>query len=242
MRASHHVPSRLTLRRRLLVFSAPVVILMVLAGVKMISVVAAGNSAQSHFAAGDVSGLRADVSTLRIANVIEPDKALFAAATLAVLEGRLDDADAQFSEVLSRTDSAHSCPTRVNLELVRERRGDLDAWENRPDRARDGYRSALAVVESAPVACFAGNTDPDAERQAIRDDTAARLTAKMANLGVTPPAPPPPPEPPVATPPPPPPVGSTPEEPDRPSEPLRLDPGAGDPIERLRQLLEDAAS
>lgn len=234
MNKKQHVPSRLRLRRRLLLFSAPVVIVMVLAAVKMISVVAAGNSAQAHFADGDVSGLRTDVSTLRIANVIEPDKAPFAAGTLAVLEGRLDQADAQFAEVLSRTDPARSCATRVNLELVRERQGDLQAWEGRPDQARDDYRSALALVQGSPVGCFAGNTDPDVERRAIRNDAAARLTAKMATLATAPPPPPPAPSPP------PPASGSAPEATDEPETPRELQPG-DDPIERLQQLLEDAA-
>jgi hypothetical protein len=240
MRAGHHVPSRLKLRRRLLMLSAPVVIVMLLAAVKMISVVIAGNSAQSHYAAGDVSGLRADVSTLRLLDVIEPDKALFAAGTLAVLEGRLDQADQQFSEVLTRTDPARSCATRVNLELVRERQGDLEAWEARPDQARISYRSALDLVETAPGGCFAGNTDPDVERRAVRNDAAARLAAKMANLTAPPPplAPPPPP---TAAPPPPPAVAPAIPDPDEPQPLLRLEPGAGDPIERLQQLLEDAA-
>jgi hypothetical protein len=235
--ASSHVPRRLRLRRRLLVFSAPAVIAMLLAAVKMISVVAAGNAAESHFAAGDVSGLRADVSTLRIVNVIEPDKALFAAGSLAVLEGRLDQADSQFSEVLSRT---QTCAARVNLELIRERQGDLEAWEGRPERAREVYRSALTLVESAPAGCFAGNTDPDAERRAIRNDAAARLAAKITNATAAPPplAPPPP----TAAPPPPPQaIAPVAPEPDEQEGPKRLHPEAGDPIERLQQLLEDAA-
>jgi hypothetical protein len=240
MRAGRQVPSRLKLRRRLLIFSAPVVIVIVLAAVKMISVVTAGNSAQAHYAAGDVSGLRADVSTLRILDVIEPDKALFAAGTLDVLEGRLDQAEARFSDVLTRTDVTRSCATRVNLELVRERKGDLEAWEARPDQARASYGSALEVVEDAPSGCFAGNTDPDVERRAVRHDAAARLAAKMANLTAAPPpvAPPPPP---TAAPPPPPAVAPAVPETDEPQRPVRLEPETGDPIERLRQLLEDAA-
>lgn len=240
MRVDDRVPSRLKLRRRLLVLSAPVVVVVLLAAVKMISVVAAGHSAQSHYAAGDVSGLRADVSTLRILNVIEPDKALFAAGTLDVLEGRLDQAEAQFSEVLTRTDVTQSCGTRVNLELVRERQGDLEAWEGRPDQARASYGNALGVVEDAPGGCFAGNTDPDVERSAVRNDAAPRLAVKMANLTAAPPpvAPSPPP---TAAPPPPPAVVPAVPEPDEPQRPLRLEPETGDPIERLQQLLEDAA-
>jgi hypothetical protein len=231
--------SRLRLRRRLLLFSAPVVIVVLIAIVKMISVVVAGNSAVSNFADGDVSALHDDVSVLNILNVIEPVKAPFALGALAVREGRLDEADARFSEALSRTDEAKSCPVRVNLELVRERQGDVDAWEGRLDQARERYTSALTIVEDAPDGCFAGNTDPDAERRAIRNDAAVRLATKIAGLRA--PAPPPPPPPPAPPPPPPPPVAPAAPELEGSQAPLRLEPSAGDPIEKLRQLLANAA-
>ncbi|HET7665836.1 MAG TPA: hypothetical protein VFK56_07155 [Mycobacterium sp.] len=239
-RSTHHVPSRLRLRRRLLMFSTPVVIVALLAATKLISAVVAGSSANAHFTTGDVQALRTDVSTMRIVNVIEPAKAPFAAGTLAVLEGRLDEADARFAEALTSADPTLSCPARINLELVRERQGDLDAWEGRPDNARERYRSALGVIDSAPNGCFDGNRDPDAERRKIRSEAAVRLTAKMANLRLAPSLPPPPASPRPASPTPAPPVGSTPQEPEGPRGPLRLNPGTGDPIGRLRQLLEDA--
>ncbi len=237
---TRHLPARLRLRRRLLVFSAPLVVVALLAVVKMMSVVLAGNAAESHFAERNLGALRNDVSTLSVFNVIEPAKAPFAAGTLAVLENRLDDAYARFSEALSRTGAAQSCPVRINLALVRERQGDIEAWEGRPDAARDRYRSALTLVAEAPQGCFENNTDPDPERRAVRADTAARLAAKMAGL-TAPPAPPPPP---ASSPPPPPPAvtpapGAPEPEADRP--PLLLHPDRGDPIDRLRQLLEDAA-
>jgi hypothetical protein len=233
-------PARLRLRRRLLLFSAPVTLVALIAVVKMISVVIAGNSASSAFGSEDVDALRSDVAVLNILNVIEPARAPFAAGTLAVLEDRLDDADAQFWQALSLTDEAESCPARVNLELVRERLGDIDAWEGRPDQARERYRSALAIIEDAPQGCFEGNVDPDPDRRAVRSDAAARLAAKMAGLT----APPPPAAQPTAPPPPPPaapPLAPAVPEPDAPQSPLRLDPNSGDPIERLRQLLQDAA-
>ncbi|WP_200828212.1 hypothetical protein [Mycobacterium sp. 3519A] len=234
-----HVPARLRLRRRLLLFSAPVVVVALLTAAKLISAVIAGHAAATHFADGQVPALRTDVATMRIVNVIEPAKASFAAGTLAVLEGRLDEADTQFSETLASADSGLACEARVNLELVRERQGDLAAWEGRPDAAHAFYSGALGVIGAAPEECFAGNADPDPERRAIRDDAANRLNTKMANLGTAPPAPLPPPP---AAPPPAPPGGpTTSPRPDEPTGPLRLNPGAGDPIERLRQLLQDAA-
>jgi hypothetical protein len=227
----------LRLRRRLLLFSAPAVLVALLATIKMLSVVAAGSSAVSNFTQDDAAGLRDDASTLSVLNVIEPARAPFADGAAAVLEGRLDRADAAFSKSLSSTGAEQSCPVRINLELVRERQGDVDAWEGRPDQARERYTSALAIVQEAPAGCFGGNTDPDSERRAVRADAAARLAAKMAGLGSAPPSPPPPPP----VPPPPPPAAPVAADPDAPQEQLRLDPGAGDPIEKLRQILQDAA-
>lgn len=240
MRIRHHGPSRLRLRRRLLILSAPVVLVALITAIKMISVVVAGNSAVSSFADRDADALRGDVAVLGVLNVVEPAKAPIAAGTLAVLDDRLADADARFSEALARITAEQSCPVRINLELVRERQGDVDAWENRPDAARDRYLSALGIVEGAPSGCFQGNTDPDPERRAVRNDAAPRLAAKLAGLGAPPPPPPAQPTAPPPPPPTPPPALAVPElESPRPA--LRLNPDAGDPQDRLRQILQDAA-
>nr|WP_090276368.1 hypothetical protein [Mycolicibacterium komanii]CRL69721.1 hypothetical protein CPGR_01654 [Mycolicibacterium komanii] len=233
-------PSRLRLRRRLLVFSAPVVLVVLAIALKLIATVLAGNSAVSNFADRDADALRTDVAVMNLLNFIEPARAPFAAGTLAVLDDRLADADAHFSEARSRTAPQDSCPVLVNLELVRERQGDVDAWENRPDTARERYLSALDLVENAPDGCFAGNADPDPERRAVRNDAAARLQAKLAGLTA---APPPPPAPPMAPPPPPQAPAPAPAapDPDSPRDALRLDPGAGDPLDKLQQVLRDAA-
>ena len=239
MRFRHSVPSRLRLRRRLLLVSAPAVLALLVVAVKMISVVVAGNSAGANYADRDADALRSDAAVLSVLNVLEPAKAPFAQGTSAVLDDRLADADARFSEALARTPTDQSCPVLINLELVRERQGDVDAWENRPEAARDRYLSALGLVEAAPPGCFAGNTDPDPQRSAVRTDTAPRLTAKLAGLGSPPPPPPAAPE---AAPPPqvPPPALAVPApESERPA--LRLNPGTGDPLDRLRQILQDAA-
>jgi hypothetical protein len=235
----HPVPSRLRLRRRLLMFSAPVAVIALVVAVKMISVVVAGHSAASHFARDEVTAMRGDVSTLKVINLIEPEKAIFAEGALAVLEGRLDDADAHFSEALAHSDPALSCDVRVNIELVRETQGDIAVFSGGPDQARERYTSALNIVESAPQACFSGNSDPDPDRRAIRNDAAARLAAKIAAPNAAPP--PPSPLQPAMPPPPPPPPAQVASAPDTQRPALQLQPDSGDPVERLRQLLEDAA-
>ena len=234
-------PSRLVLRRRLVLFSAPVTLVALLAAAKMISVVVAGNAAVTNYRDGDTEALSGNTSVLNVLNVIEPAKAPFASGARRSLQGRLDEAEARFSEALALTDAGQSCPVLVNLELVRERRGDIDGWDGRRDQARERYRSALDIVRTAPPGCFENNTDPDPERRAVRDDAAARLAAKTRRTRYR----------------------AAPRHlPLRRllhrRRPLRhpllgaaesrgqrghlgLDPGAGDPNDKLRQILQDAA-
>jgi hypothetical protein len=220
------------------VFSAPVALVLFVVLVKLWSVVIAGSSAATDFAERDTDALRGDVATLGVLNVVEPANAYFAAGDLAVLEDRLDEAEGQFSQALVHTKPASSCRVLVNLELVRETLGDRAAATFDGRVAVNWYRSALAAVDDAPDGCFKGSTDADEERRAVLDGAAARLADKIDKASV---ALPPPPPPPVALPPAPqsPAAGSAPTEPDR---QLRLNPGVGDPLERLQQILRDAAT
>ena len=182
--------------------------------------------------------MRGDVAALNVANVVEPEKAYFAAGTLAVLGDRLDDADMQFSAALAHTDHARSCPARINLELVRETLGDRAARALDTDSAVARYRSALAAVEQAPSGCFTGSTDSDEQRRTLLDDAATRLNGKIDAARVAPAAPPPP----VGVPPPPPSPPSVASARDQPDGQLRLNPGGTDPLQRLQQILRDAAA
>ena len=235
------LPARIRLRRRLLMASAPPALVAVVVAVKLISVVVVGNSAQTHYASGDIGALSDDVSLLRILDLVQPANTASTAGGLAVLQDRLQEADAQFTDALTRTATDRSCPVRVNLALVREREGDIDAWEARLESARQRYESALAVIAEAPQGCFDGNTDPDSARRAVREDAGERITAKIDALGsvVAPLAPPPPPPVEVPAAPSGPPVAG-PDVSD-PAEARRLDRGS-DPLEALRQLLRDAAA
>lgn len=200
-----------TLRRRLLIWSAPVVLLLVGVIVWMCVTGIAGQSAASEFTAG----------------------------VSAVDDRRLPEADRHFSAAADR-DPANACPALVNLVLVRETLGDDAVAAGDGPRAIDRYRDALTVVTSAPDGCFAGNDDTDAERSAVRADSAARLQTKLdrlqAPLPPLPPAAAPPPPPPPAAPPPA--EGSAPAQ--KPDE-RRLNPGSGDPLDKLGQLLQDGA-
>lgn len=231
-------PARLRLRRRLLVFSTPVVVLLVVVIVKLLSVVIAGGSAVSAYTERDNNGLRTAVGSLTVLNVVEPEKAYFAAGSLALLDNRLEEADRQFTESLARTKPAESCAVRVNLELVRETLGDRAAAALDTRTAVSRYLSARTIVEQAPQGCFSGNSDLDPQRRVLRNDAAPRLNLKIDAARVAPPPPPPPPEAPESSPPPAQ-SGGTPADTDT---LLWLEPGAGPPLDKLQQILRDAAA
>ncbi|GBE66344.1 hypothetical protein MFM001_28060 [Mycobacterium sp. MFM001] len=189
-------PSRIRLRWRLFLFSLPVVVVLLLAAAKMISVAVVSNSAISDFAGHDIAALRDDVSALKSFDIFEPAKSAFADADLAVLEGRLDDAAALFRKSLAHTSFAQSCPARVNLELVIETQGDLAARAGNVQVAEQRYNSAITVVKEAPQGCFAGNDDPDKDRRRIRHEALPRLQQKLDKLHKPPPSSSPPESPP----------------------------------------------
>lgn len=225
------------LRRRLLLYSAPVVLVLLIVIVKLLSVVVIGHSAVSSFADRDTDALAREVSRLQVLNVVEPGKADSAAGALAVLEDRLADADRHFSAALDVLGAGESCSARVNLELVRETLGDRAAAAFDLQTAVAHYLGAREVVERAEAGCFAGNTDPDPDRRGVREEALARLNGKIDAASVAPPplTPPPP-----AAPAPAPPPGSAGAA--DPRSPNRLDPTTGDPLDRLQQILRDAAT
>ena len=183
---------RLRLRTRLCLISAPLAIILVLAAAKMILVGVAGNAAVSDFAQHDIEALRDDVSFLSFFDMIDPARTSFVSGDLALLEGRLHDADELFSESFSRTNRSQSCPVRINLLLISETLGDLATRSGNKPEAERLYTSGLGLATDAPGGCFAGNNDPVADRRAIREHAIARLKQKLQNLHLPPVSPQPP--------------------------------------------------
>ena len=189
--------TRLRLRRRLIVLSLPVALAILTLAAMLATVLLTGRNVVEDYSRHDTAALRSDLDTLGRFNILEPHKLPFAQGDLAVLEGRLDDAETSFREALS---AREACPTRINLELVVETQGDLAAARGDIDTAEQRYTSARDTVRGAGESCFAGNDDPDPDRRHIREDAEPRLVAKIDSLHQQRNQPPSPPEP--ASPPP----------------------------------------
>lgn len=225
------------LRRRLLVLTTPGAVLALVCMAKLVSVVLVGSWVVTDYAHRDITALNRDVTILRLFNVIDPAKAYYADGARAVLQDRLPDADRQFTQALARISADKSCPTRVNLELVRETLGDRAAGASDRVSAVDRYTAAKTVIQQAPIGCFGGNSDPDPSRRQIRSDALHRLDAKIAaqhtgtaQQPTAPQSPPPPPNTTGSG------AGATNAVP-----PSRPDPPADDPMAGLEQILRDGA-
>ncbi|PJE02823.1 hypothetical protein [Mycobacterium sp.] len=182
-------PTRLRQRRQLLVCTLPAATVLLALAAEITRTMLAGQAALTDYNRHDLDALRADVATLSQFNIVDPAQVSFIAADLAVLEGRLEDAEHHFTAALAHDGGPASCPVRVNLELLRETRGDLAAATSHTAQAEQFYTTALQMISAAPPGCFTDNTDPNPDRREIRANAAARVTDKINTLHM--PAPPP---------------------------------------------------
>ncbi|CAM5733237.1 hypothetical protein MAUB1S_03452 [Mycolicibacterium aubagnense] len=172
-------PRRKVLRRRLLLISVLPALLIVGIAVKLVTMVAYGQSARSDFVAYDSYGMARDVRKLKSFNMIDSYKAYFADGDRYLLEGKLVDAESEFKKSLALVDDDESCPVRINLAVVLEARGDVKNSEKHRDQAKPLWQEALTVVQQAPAGCFDTTTEPDEVQRKHRNETAKRLQDKL---------------------------------------------------------------
>lgn len=172
-------PHRKVLRRRLVLLSILPALVLLAIGAKLVTMVAYGSAATSDYLDFDSRGLADDVRMLKSMNVIDSYKAFFADGDRYVLDGKLGDAQAEFTTSLSLVDPEDSCPVRVNLEVVLETQGDLKSADNRRDEAKPLWQEALKTVQEAPTGCFDTRTEPDEAVRKHLNETEQRLLDKL---------------------------------------------------------------
>lgn len=145
---------RKQLRRRLLLWSALPAAVVLCLSAKLLSLGILAGAADRGFAAGDARAVADAAAGLDIANVIEPHKAPFAAGDSLVLAGDFAGARQRFEQALLAAGPADGCIIRVNLVLSIERLGDQRVAAEDTTAAARLFAEGLAVVDSAPEACF----------------------------------------------------------------------------------------
>lgn len=159
-------------RRRLLLWSAlPVLLVLSVAG-KLLSLNLLASQAASAFDAGNSAAVEAAANALSLANAVEPYKAPFAAGDGRALAGDYAAAKLLFQDALAAVPrgSDDECIIRVNLSLATEKLGDGKLDTEDPASAASLYAEALAVVEAAPPGCFS-------------DDAAANSGERLSQAG-----------------------------------------------------------
>ena len=148
----------MSVRRRLLLWSALPVLLALLLAAKLLSAAWFSGQASAAFARGDAPAVASAAAVLGIANVLEPHKAPFAAGDALALRGDFAGARTAFEAALAAAPPADECRVRANLALSIERLGDAGSGgSGGTDGTDDGVRlleEALAVVRAAPAGCF----------------------------------------------------------------------------------------
>ena len=168
-------------RRRLLVWSALPVLLVLCFAAKLLSLGILADRAAAGFSAGDAAAVDAAARGLGFANVVEPHKAPFAAGDASVAEEDYANARTQFEQALSMVPagSGDRCIIRVNLVLAIERLGDQRQQAGDPASAVLLFQEALATAGQAPEACGAGNPDTGGRFA----DAKERLESKLGAAG-----------------------------------------------------------
>ncbi|KQN45699.1 hypothetical protein [Frigoribacterium sp. Leaf44] len=172
---------RKRLRRRLLLWSAPVVLVVLLVALKLLSLPTF--AALTQWSYGDQQFERsASLSEpLGVANVVEPWVHHFDRGTAYAQIGVLDVARQEFVTALDLApdDATISCVIRVNLVLTIEAQGDAALLELRYADAEALYELGQKTVDEAPEGCFQPPEDPQQpDTSQPLDDAQQRLDEK----------------------------------------------------------------
>lgn len=170
---------RLRRRRKLLLASAPVVLVAVVVAVKLLSMPVSAGQAAAAYDGGDADGTVRAGQAMGVLNMVERYKAHFAMGDGYVLRGDFDAARTEFSRALELVPAGESCKVRVNLVLSLEKLGDARDKAGDPASAAELFAQGGVIIAEAPRDCFIANSEnnKDGEGRAL-NDAKERLTQK----------------------------------------------------------------
>lgn len=165
-------PARLVrLRRRMLWASAPLVLLLVLAAVRLVTLNVFADQVVDTYTAKDKAAAMTAAQRLGWVNLVERWRYPFAVGDAHVVAEHEDLARPWFEAALDLVPKGgrDECVVRVNLALVYEDLGDRAAARERPDEARQFFDKGLATTQVAPAACDIPDPDQRNQGQELRD-------------------------------------------------------------------------
>ncbi|OBA95246.1 tetratricopeptide repeat protein [Mycolicibacterium fortuitum] len=172
-------PSRLRLRRKLLLWSTPVLVLLLVLAVKVASVGILGNKLPRQFAARDDAAMQSTLEWIDVGNIGRGFREQFAQGNLLMLRGDVSGALEQFRAAHEKAPGA--CPPRGNYALVAETLSDHELKQGHFTKAREILTPAVHAANDDP-ACFTTFPSASADVRAFVGETPERLYNKLAAL------------------------------------------------------------
>ncbi|WP_099025110.1 hypothetical protein [Mycolicibacterium palauense] len=172
-------PGRLVLRRRLLLWSSPVLVLLVLLAVKLASVGVLGDRLPAQFHARDRAGMESTLHWIDLGKFGRGYREQLAAGDMLRLGGDDRAALEQFAAAHAAKPSA--CPPRANFALTSELLSDRELKQGNFFQARTLLEPAVQAAVG-DKGCFTTSPSPTPEVRAFVAQTPDRLSTKLAAL------------------------------------------------------------
>lgn len=179
-------------RKRLLLWSAPIVLIALLASAKLLSATLMNNAGRSAYEDASYATAQSRFEDLKFFNVIEPWKAYFNEGTARYAAGEFFLATQQFEPALDLVPRApeeqprgeEECAVRTNYSLALEGLGDENLAANDPAMASDYYDQAQEMLSDCGSAGGGGEQAEEAqERQQQRQEEAQQQQQEQQQGG-----------------------------------------------------------
>ncbi|MET4003734.1 hypothetical protein ABIB48_002469 [Arthrobacter sp. UYCu511] len=168
-------------RKKLLLWSAPAILVAAVVALKLLSLPLAAGQAGAAYGSSNADGTVHAGQAMGVLNLVERYKSHFAVGDGYVLRGDFERARKEFATALELVPAKESCKVRVNLVLSLEKLGEEGQKAGDTARALEFFAQGSATVEQAPRDCFTPDSanNSDGEGDALRD-AAQRLEEKAS--------------------------------------------------------------
>ncbi|NNG20064.1 hypothetical protein HJ590_10865 [Naumannella sp. ID2617S] len=138
----------MTRRRRLLLLSAPVWLLVLLVSVKLLTMSLDNQTGRRAYAAGEHETAASAFDRTKVVNLAEPWVAPYNRGTTAYQQRHFDLARDDLTEALRLVPAQHDCRVRLNLVATHEAIADGLAATGQHQAARQAYEQGLSVLRA----------------------------------------------------------------------------------------------